>query len=98
VNSLDKIGFYSVPEHHGVILIRGRQLDGVNQVLFHDPAGSTALVVMTVPGPQGMVALTAELSVVVPTYVYVPASGCYAWQVDGAEFSEVIVFKAGSKS
>jgi len=29
-----------------------------------------------------------------PSYTYVPAAGCFAYQVDGTSFSEVIVFEA----
>jgi len=29
-----------------------------------------------------------------PSYTYVPAVGCFAYQVDGTSFSEVIVFEA----
>jgi hypothetical protein len=29
-----------------------------------------------------------------PSYIYVPAPGCFGYQVDGTSFSEVIVFEA----
>jgi hypothetical protein len=29
-----------------------------------------------------------------PAFTYAPTAGCYAWQVDGSTFSQVIVFEA----
>ena len=74
------------PKFTGRVLIRGHELGGINQVGFgpeHTPAGELRLVIK---GSRSW--WTA------PTYTRLRAPGCYAWQIDGARFSRVVVFRA----
>jgi hypothetical protein len=86
-----KVLWVSDPKYDGPILIRGEQLDGSNQVRFG----------------QGSAAILQELAFRrhsadnweggwrnFPSYARLRGPGCYAYQVDGAGFSDVIVFRA----
>jgi hypothetical protein len=73
----------------GRVLIRGRQLDGAHQLRFGHalaPARELRLEQEGSRPPSGWWSW--------PTTTRVRAPGCYAWQVDGAGFSRVIVFRA----
>ena len=74
------------PEYDGPVLIRGR---GIR------PSQAMGL------GYDGQVFTELELPAektkrwrYAPSFTILPSSGCYAFQVDGASFSEVIVFAA----
>jgi hypothetical protein len=75
--------------YRGPVLLRGHQLDGSNEVRFEgDPVPAVYLFLAGsggIPDPR-----FHEW----PSYTRLRASGCYAWQVDGTTFSEVIVFRA----
>jgi hypothetical protein len=86
-----KVLWVSDPRYDGPILIRGEQLDGSNQVRFG----------------QGSAAILQELAFRrhsadnweggwrnFPSYTRLRGPGCYAYQVDGAGFSDVIIFRA----
>jgi hypothetical protein len=86
-----KVLWASDPKYDGPILIRGQQLDGSNQVRFG----------------QGSAAILQELAFRrhsaenwaggfrnFPSYTRLRGPGCYAYQVDGAGFSDIIVFRA----
>jgi hypothetical protein len=86
-----KVLWVGDPKYSGPILIRGLQVDGPNRVQFG----------------QGSGALLRELAFAAesadnwsggwrnfPSYTRLRAPGCYAYQVDGAGFSDVIVFRA----
>jgi hypothetical protein len=80
--------WFSFPRYQGPVLLRGRQLDGSQDLAMGEPptidpeltAGATA------NGEEGF----REW----PGGTWVKGPGCYAWQVDGLDFSYVIVFKA----
>jgi hypothetical protein len=81
--------WFSIPSYQGPVLIRGRQLDGESPVGIGEepsiadpelPAGPT------VNGEGGF----REW----PGGTWLRTPGCYAWQVDGLDFSRVIVFTA----
>ena len=78
-----KVLWYTLPTIRGPgpILIRGRQLDGPNELRFDAPR--LPLREMTITN------LYAR-----PSYTRLRAPGCYAYQIDGATFSKVIVFEA----
>jgi hypothetical protein len=86
-----KVLWVSNPSYDGAILIRGHQLDGANPVRFG----------------QGDITLLNELAFRrgeadnltgawrnFPSYTRLRAGGCYAYQVDGAGFSDIVVFRA----
>lgn len=78
---------WTVPTYTGAVLIRGRQLDGPNQVGFDLGPGWTNRVL-------------PEIRLVGPEYSLHPAAtfvrtpGCYAYQVDTLRSSYLIVFEA----
>jgi hypothetical protein len=85
-----KVAWVSRPEYTGPILIRGQQIDGPNALRFgvneqellpelELPAGSGG----SNPGGWGAW----------PSFTMPRVPGCYAYQVDGLSFSEVIVFQ-----
>jgi hypothetical protein len=80
--------------YHGPILIRGRRLDGGGAVGFgegHTPYDELQLMnsgrgeATTSGGGRAWLSLTR-----------VQRPGCYAYQVDGMNFSRVIVFRVGA--
>jgi hypothetical protein len=77
----------------GPILIRGRQLDGVNTLGFgSDPVPAPELVLEASDAVGVSGASPGWLSYV--AYTRVRASGCYAYQVDSGTGSEEITFEA----
>jgi hypothetical protein len=83
------------------VLVRGHQLDGPNELRFngglHDPN--------TIDGPALAPVLTDLRLLPVANgdgepwgtalaYTRVRAPGCYAYQIDGLSFSDVVVFQA----
>jgi hypothetical protein len=78
---------WTAPGYSGPILIRGRELGGPHAVGFgegHTPYDELQLMgpAMGAPGGQW------------PSFIRVRGPGCYAYQLDGENFSEVIVFRA----
>jgi hypothetical protein len=86
-----KVLWFVLPAYKGPVLIRGRRLGGSRLMRFDDgthPAaqirlapGETVTWTGQVPGSRGR-----------PSYVRVRVPGCYAVQIDGTSFSEVVVF------
>jgi hypothetical protein len=78
---------WAAQRYQGPILIRGRQLDRQHRpILFQGGASQgthRTLWLPSQPYPVGM-----------PSQTILSGLGCYAWQVDGTSFSEVIVFRA----
>jgi hypothetical protein len=72
------------PIYGGPVLIRGRQLDGPNELRFDNGA---------LP-PRAIKILPAARVRDRPSYTRVRGPGCYAYQVDGLGFSYVIIFEA----
>jgi hypothetical protein len=78
---------WTVPRYDGPYIVRGRQLDGPNELQFDQ-------------GPNWSNKLHDELRLVGsytrlnPAATFLRAPGCYAYQVDGRGFSYLIVFKA----
>jgi hypothetical protein len=69
------------------VLIRGRQIDGPNELRFEDGADPAA-------GLHFEGSDLGEGWRHQPSYTRVSGPGCYAYQVDGLGLSEVIVFEA----
>jgi len=84
-----KVLWFARPSYRGPLLIRGHQLDGAHLVRFG-----------TGPFPDDQLRLPAADAGTAPdwhawpSYTRVQAAGCYAYQIDGTTFSEVIVFQA----
>jgi hypothetical protein len=76
-----KVLWFLAPEHGTRVLVRGRQLDGSHRVRFGlapTPASDLRIV-----GSGGHPATTR-----------LRTGGCYGYQIDGQDYSRVIVFKA----
>jgi hypothetical protein len=88
----NKVLWIGDPSYTGPVLIRGAQLDGPHLVGFSLGDGSAAYVNLQFPpgrAPEGNHRWRNW-----PSETRLQASGCYAYQVDGTGFSEVIVFRA----
>jgi hypothetical protein len=85
--------WFVLPSYRGPVLIRGGRLDGPGRVRFDRGdipplsihiTGSTAQP--DVPVPKGVRNR--------PSFTRLRGPGCYAYQVDGASFSRLVVFRA----
>jgi hypothetical protein len=76
------------PKFNGLVLIRGRQLDGPSRVRFARSYGSELRISLwgTVESAPGWGHK--------PSTETVPGAGCYGFQVDGRGFSRILVFRA----
>ena len=86
-----KVLWIARPSYRGRVLIRGRQLDGGHGIRFGrglQPTRDDALCA-AIRGADGESDWYNQ-----PSFTRLNAPGCYAWQVDGASFSHVIVFRA----
>jgi hypothetical protein len=81
--------WFSRPSYRGPAVIRGRQLDGAHEIMFGErpslidpylPPGATT------NGTGGF----REW----PGATWIKAAGCYAWQIDTTDGSELVVFEA----
>jgi hypothetical protein len=81
--------WFSVPGYHGPFLISAERLDRPGPVAFGESPTLAPLVV-----PPGQTLNTGAGYRTAPGGTWVRAPGCYAWQVDGLTFSEVIVVRA----
>jgi hypothetical protein len=83
------------PAYDGPVLIRGRGID---------PSQVLRFVVPSAPGEERQVrqlefrAQPSRSWRYGPSVTVLPGPGCYAFQVDGTNFSEVIVFEAARAS
>jgi hypothetical protein len=82
------------PEYRGPVLIRGRQLDGSHELRFGSSGTPTLPAELRIGSeaglrPDGPAAGWRDW----PDYTIVPAPGCYAYQVDGLGFTQIIAFE-----
>jgi hypothetical protein len=89
-------GWYAVktlwfgrPSYQGPVLIRGRRLDAPGRIVF----GGTPSVLDPQLPPEPTLNGTGGWREW-PGGTWLRSPGCYAWQIDGTDFSTVIVFKA----
>lgn len=76
------------PAERGVVLIRGRQLDGPGLLAFEDPAIPELVLI---PGEyEGLPGGWRDY----PSYTRLRTPGCYAYQIDTAEGTWTVVFIA----
>ena len=86
--------WFSVPGYDGPFVVRAKRL-GASGPIRVQPGDSG-----TVPGsgplvvPAGPTINTQDGYRTVPGSTWVTSSGCYAWQIDGQNFSEVITVDA----
>ncbi len=92
-NAVGSRGWYTAatkwigwPEYRGPVLIRGRQLDGPHKIVMESIVDPQLGPGDTINGRDGWRQW--------PGGTYLRTPGCYAWQVDGTNFSTVIVFQA----
>lgn len=90
--------FIIAPSYAGPILARGGQIDGSHALLFNggldqrggfSPATPTLLRQLRIEGGSEWGEPWANWT----SYLRMQASGCYAIQLDGATFSDLIVFR-----
>jgi hypothetical protein len=81
--------WFSRPSYQGPALIRGRQLDGANPILFGESPSLTDPFLTAGPTANGEHGFREW-----PGATWLRAPGCYVWQVDGVDFSYSIVFEA----
>src|SRR5258708_2529209 len=98
-----KVAWFANPSYSGPIRIRGGRIDGGGQLLLGSRNNGRGAPVKTVEGTT----LYSELDYpdtsasnspsgwrIWPSFTYIATPGCYAWQVDGRRFSEVITIQA----
>jgi hypothetical protein len=78
------------PSYAGPALVRGARIDGAGLVAFGEGPVIGHLIIP--PGPTLNEYPDGYREA--PGGTYLESPGCYAWQVDGTDFSYVIVFKA----
>ncbi|MGH2560297.1 MAG: hypothetical protein ACRDJH_14635 [Thermomicrobiales bacterium] len=81
------------PESDQPILIRGRRIDGPGEMRFQYGVEADRMSELRLGAPGGTAADAPGWSHW-GTGIFVRTPGCYAYQVDRADFSEVIVFEA----
>jgi hypothetical protein len=80
------------PGNFGHILIRGKQLDGPNQLRFEDGVPAFTSEEALHPSPELQIRFGGDH----PAATRIRAPGCYAYQIDAVRFSYDIVFEARS--
>ncbi|MDE2839460.1 MAG: hypothetical protein OXM03_02405, partial [Chloroflexota bacterium] len=97
----NKVVWARDPQYTGPIVIRGRQLDGPATLRFQwikegDPAPELAHSSLHVPPYSPGISRLTDGSgrwEEMMTWVVVRAPGCYSVQIDGTDFSTIIVFR-----
>lgn len=84
-----KVLWVSSPDYDGPALIRGYQIDGTNELRFERGADPPAELRLPEEGGSAPAGWRNW-----PSHTRVRAPGCYAYQIDGLDFTEVIVFQA----
>jgi len=80
--------WFVAPSYDGPVLIRGGRIDGDGLVGF----GENPLIGHLIIPPGPTVNEASDGYRTAPGGTYVAGPGCYAWQIDGLNFSDVIVF------
>jgi hypothetical protein len=81
--------WFSAPSYQGPIVIRAKRIDRPGVIAMGESPTVAPLIVP--PGPT----LNANAGWrTAPGGTWVQSPGCYAWQVDGLTFSDIIVVRA----
>jgi hypothetical protein len=86
-----KVLWFTRPDYDGPVLIRGRRLGGWQWMRF-DRGARPSAEIRIAPGETVTWSGQAPGSRGRPSYVRVRVPGCYAAQIDGIDFTEVVVF------
>jgi hypothetical protein len=81
--------WFSSPDYQGPVYIRGHQLNGTHTPVF----GEAPSLIDPQMGPGATLNGTGGWRTW-PGATWLRTPGCYAWQIDGIDFTEVIVFSA----
>jgi hypothetical protein len=82
-----KTHFVSLPSYRGPFLIRARRLDHSGTIaLGPTPTEAGPLIVPAGPAANGTAGWREF-----PYFTFVRSPGCYAWQIDGRTFSDIVV-------
>ena len=81
--------WFSVPSYQGPWLVRAQPLGDSGPIVLANGPGTTSMFVPAGPTLNG-----ADGYREAPGGTYIKSPGCYAWQVDGLTFSEIIIIRA----
>jgi hypothetical protein len=87
-----KVFWYVLPTYRGPVLLRGRRLDGPEEMRF-DGGREPPREIRIAPGETVSWDGRQEGSRGRPSAVRVRATGCYGVQVDGTSFTRTVVFR-----
>ncbi len=82
--------WFVLPSYTGPVLVRGARIDGAGWVAF----GEAPVIGHLIIPPGSTLNEYPDGYREAPGGTYVESPGCYAWQVDGTDFSYEIIFKA----
>lgn len=90
-----KSSWFVSPDYNGPLLIRGRQLDGSGTLRLAGEGSSGATDELFLPSAiEGQTTRDEAGWTSWPTAITLPGPGCYAFQIDGVNFQQVIIFQA----
>ena len=81
--------WFVMPSYSDAVFVRGARIDGSGPVGFGEAPFIGHLIIPPGPTLNGTNGYRQA-----PGGTFVKTAGCYAWQVDGADFTYVIVFQA----
>jgi len=88
--------WFAMPGYNGPFVVRAKSLSGTSPIEVQSSGGGLAPGSGPLVVPGGPTLNTRDGYRTVPGATYVTSPGCYAWQVDGGNFSEIIVVDARS--
>ena len=93
-----KVAWFADSSYSGPIRIRGGRIDGSGQLLLGSDDYGRGALAKTVEGTHLYTELdfppTNASPRIWPSFTYIATAGCYAWQVDGLGFTELIIIQA----